>query len=869
MKTTMVYLLLILSFPLIAASRKADDDLTFEQAKLRKAQIESVKYALDVSVGKNLEGYSGKVVIDLVMSDLTKDLSIDSMVDKIQGIAVNGKELKKYSSRKGSFDLPKSVLTKDLKVEITFTNKYSKESAGFQRSIDPEDKAEYVYTDFEPYQAHKFFPCIDQPDLKAKLKITAHAPVDWKVIGNELIESSSEANGIATTIFRETPPISTYLFFFGAGPFTLWEDNFEGKPLHLFARKSLAKNVDADNIFKTTKKGLKFFGEYFGYPYPFSKFGQIFIPEFAWGGMENPGAITLNERGIFRGPVTDARRSDRDDLILHEMAHMWFGDLVTMEWWNDLWLNESFATYLSSIAQERGMDQHLTWLDFFTTKAWGYWQDKLITTHPIETNVPDVRTARGNFDGITYAKGASALKQLHFFVGEEGFREGLRYYFKNYAWKNTQRKDFIGAIALKSNVSLDNWTDKWLKTAGPNPVEVKFACKDEKISEAYVIQTPSVSKTLSPHRMKIGLYELEDNGLDHEKTIEVVYSAEKTEVKELLGRECPDFVMPNEDDNDYALFSLDPKSLSKAKLALTGLNSSLNRLMMWNILSQMMRDQKLGAQDYFELVEYGLKNEKDDGVLGFVLGRHGVVKDQYFTYLTKTQRAEQAPKMEDAVWERVLSSKAGSSLQMTFFDFYIAIAQTELSQGRLYETLTKNSPPNGITLDQDRRWALIQNLAMNGHAKAVELSKTELAKDPSTNGKKMDLVVRSSYPDLKMKQMMWKDLLNNKDITYSSLKEAASKFHGPNTPDLSKPFVNEFFQKISKMDWSSNDSVVDIYFEQLFPAKLCSSEVASLSSSKLKAAKNLTSLAKRSWLEAQDELERCVKVRTTMNGQKF
>ncbi len=869
MKTMLVFLLLIFSLSLFADSRKADDDLSLALAQQRMAQVSEVRYFLNVDLDKNKEGYTGTVVMELVLNDMTKDLSIDTMVDKVKSVQVNGVMLKKYPKRKGSLDLPKTVLTKTMKVEIAFANKYSSEASGFQRVIDPEDKNEYLYTDFEPYQAHKFFPCLDQPDLKARFNVTVSAPKEWTVIGNDLIATSKGEGNKTRTMFRETPPISTYLFFLGAGPFVLWEDKFEKIPLHLYARQSIAKYVDEENIFATTKKGLKFFNEYFDMPYPFSKYGQVFIPEFAWGGMENPGAVTMNERNIFRGPVPKARLADRDDLILHEMAHMWFGDLVTMEWWNDLWLNESFATYLASIAQERAMSQDLTWLDFFTTKAWGYWQDKLVTTHPIETPVPDVRTARGNFDGITYAKGASALKQLHFFAGDKGFREGLRTYFKTYAWKNTRRADFVGAIAAASKVNLDDWTEKWLKTAGPNEVEIQFACEKDKVSMAILNQKVSVSNTLSPHRVKIGLYEIEGNDIDHEKTIEVLYTSEKTELKEMIGQDCPDFVMPNEDDKDYALFSLDAQSLSKAKIAIINMESSLNRLMIWNILSEMLRDQKLGAQTYFDLVAYGLENEKSDDVLGFILGRHGVVKDQYQLYLTKAQRAEFAPRMEEVLWKRTLAAKAGSSLQMTFFDFYIASAQTEKSGAMLLEMIKKNTPPAGIVLDQERRWALILNLSQNGHPEALKLSQAELKKDKTTMGVKMDAVAHSSFPELKSKKNMWKRFYTDKKLPYSTFKESGSKIHTPNHPELSEPFVNEYFKKVTTMDWSSHDDVVDIYFEQLFPVKLCNEKTAKMSSSKLKGAKNLTSLARRSWLEAQDELERCVKVRNTMNTEKL
>ncbi|MFP5459873.1 MAG: M1 family metallopeptidase, partial [Bacteriovoracia bacterium] len=382
--------------------------------------------------------------------------------------------------RTGSLTIARKLLKPETTIVIAFTNTFSKESSGFQRSVDPIDGGEYLFTDFEPYYAHWLFPCFDQPDLKARYTVQVTAPVDWKVLHNEPALEAKVEDKLQTVVFKTTPLMSPYLFFLGAGPFEEWRDTYGDLPLVIYARKTLAPYMDEERLFETTKKGLKFFNDYFGTPYPYSQYGQIFIPEFAWGGMENPGAVALNERNIYRGAVTKSRLEGRDNLILHEMAHMWFGDLVTMEWWNDLWLNESFATYLASIAQDRAMGSEGTWMSFLSTKNWGYWQDQLLTTHPIETPVPDTRATKANFDGITYAKGASSLKQLHFFVGEEGFRLGLQDYFKKYAFKNTRREDFIQSIAVASKKDLTVWTKQWLQTAGPNPVKVSVTCTPEK-----------------------------------------------------------------------------------------------------------------------------------------------------------------------------------------------------------------------------------------------------------------------------------------------------------------------------------------------------------------------------------------------------
>lgn len=859
----LVMLILTLNFA-YGETRKDEDNLTARLARERKEQIKSVEYHLAFSLGKNQEGFGGVARLEILLNHLKTPLSVDFLIKKIESVKVNGELLKSFPKRRGSFDIPVKYLAQKMSVEIAYTGEYSKEASGFQRSKDPEDGSEYLFTDFEPFYAHWLFPCFDQPDLKGIFHVTVDAPADWKVIHNELIQNESGEGEKRTTVFKSTKPISTYLFFLGAGPFVEWQDKYDDLPLFLYARKSLAKYVDVKEIMATTKKGLEFFNDYFGYPYPFSKYGHVFIPEFAWGGMENPGAVTMNERNIFRGPVPQTRYEKRNSLILHEMAHMWFGDLVTMEWWNDLWLNESFASYLAAIAQERAMKSKATWLDFFSGKTWGYWQDQLISTHPIETDVPDVRTAKGNFDGITYAKGAASLKQLHFFVGEEGFRNGLRDYFKRYAFSNTKRQDFTNAIAMASKTDLSDWTSKWLQTAGPNRVSVVPECDGKNLKSLTITQQKSVSGNLSPHRTRLGFYEVDDDELELEWTKDVLYSSEVLKIEDVMKKDCPDFILPNENDLDYALFSLDEKSLGKAKTAISKLPEPLSRLMVWNILYQMTRDSELSPSIYMNIAMEALKHEKDDLLLGSLLGRSSNIRSVYVLYLDKEERAKIAPDLEALLWTRIEESKKGSSLQMSFFDFYVGIAQTEMSVTKLFDMLVKNSPPKGITLDQDRRWNVLLNLAANGHSQAMKLIEEEKVRDPSTMGKRMAFAGKAAFPDKAQKEMMWKDLFSNRELTHSDLEEAGVRMHHQNYPELSKPILETYFKKLTTMNWKDHDDKVDVYFESFFPHVVCSEELRQMSLRNLEKAKNLTSIARRSWSEAQDELNRCVKVRSRL-----
>lgn len=846
----------------MAIPRKSDDDLTRLLAQQRKTQVKKVLYDLRFKLDKDAKGFEGVAQLSVDLYRLDLPLSIDFVGKKIIKLTVNGEVLKKYPARKGSFDIPQAKLKPQNKIEVEYTAEYTTEAGGFYRVKDPADGNEYLYTDFQPYHAHHLFPCFDQPDLKGIFKLSVNAPKDWLVIHNELVEKTEVEDERVVTTFKETPPLSTYLFFLGAGPFVEWKDKYGDLPLALYARKSLEKFVDADEIMKVTKKGLKFFNDYFNYPYPFSKYAHVFIPEFAWGGMENPGAITLNEKFIFRGPVPESKIEDRVNLILHEMAHMWFGDLVTMEWWNDLWLNESFATFVASLAQDEGLGSKSTWLDFFNTKVWGYWQDQLVTTHPIEVDVPDVRTAKSNFDGITYAKGASALKQLHYFVGAEGFRNGLRNYFKTYAWSNTRRENFIQSIAQASQTDLSVWVLKWLQTAGVNRASVSADCEDKKLTTLAINQKPSSSETFSPHRTLLALYEKDDDEFDLDETLSQTYEGPLTEIKPKKKIDCPDFIFPNHKDFDYALYSLDEKSLANAPMALAKIEDPLTRLMIWNVLHQMVRDSELPAMKAVEIAMEGLKGEEDDLLLGNLIGTHSYLRDlQYLTYLDPLERGKLAPSLEGILWDRVLNAKKGSSLQMTFFDFYLSIAQTPASQLKLYDLLVKNSPPEGITLDQDRRWVLIRNIARNGHTDAEKIIEQELKNDNTTSGNRNALAARAAIPLKSNKAKMWKKLLTSSKLTYSDLKEAGREIHGVNNPELSKPFMNDYFKAIAQKRWEKADDVVDIYFERFYPANLCTKETLAMSEKAFKKARGLTSIAKRAWREAEDELKRCISVR--------
>jgi aminopeptidase N len=859
---------LALATPSLAASRPAEDNLSRALAEQRRDQVRSVSYKLHFTFEKGVEEYKGKVRIDAELSDISKPLSLDWKGKAPLAVAVNGDLLKKVKTQTGSFEIPAKNLAKRTTIVIDFKNEFGKEGDGIQHITDPEDKAEYVYTDFEPYGAHQLFPCFDQPDLKAHYDLTVTAPKTWLVVANEnplsdtATTTATDSPATHTVHFRTTPLLSTYLFFVGAGDLQEWKDT-EGKTtVVIYSRKSLAKYVDADNLMNTMKKGLRFYSDFFGYDYPFSKFGLVFMPEFGAGAMENPGAVVMNERMIFRGPVPEPRREARDDTILHEMAHHWFGDLVTMRWWNDLWLNESFATYMASLAQERAMGSKIVWQDFADSKTWGYWQDQLVTTHPIETKVPDTRTARGNFDGITYAKGGAALEQLHFYVGDDAFRAGAQDYFRKHAFGNAERADFTGAIAEAADTDLSAWTHAWLQTSGPNKVSLKWACDGASLAQVTIEQEKSSSGTLSPHRTRIGYFRKDGGKLGLIASTDAAYEKESTPVD--LGKQqiaCPDFVFPNYGDKDYALFSLDDTSMKNVELIMEGgVNDALLRLQTWQTLHEMVRNGKLSPLAYFDLVLKGLAKESDEGLLAGILGRHSPVKEVYDQYLSPDDRILRAPALEQTLLDRMRTSEKGSSAQMLFFDFYTRVAQTAEGQERVAGWLEKGTVPEGITLDTERRWACVLSLAEHGYARAADLISAEEKKDPTDLGKRMAYAARVALPTPQAKHDFWVALEHPEKIPPSTLHQAAGEFNQPNFPKLTESYVKEFFQRVKTVNWKKNDHLVHVYFNGLFPGDLCTKKLLDESVAALKANRGLTDLARRSWLEENDELSRCVKV---------
>src|SRR5216683_2498798 len=500
-------------------------------------------------------------------------------------------------------------LAADNVLRVTADCAYSHSGEGLHRFTDPADGRVYLYSDLETFDAHRVYACFDQPDMKATYQLAVTAPAGWDVVSNMAPESSIADGEAIRWQFPPTPVMPTYITAVAAGPYHVVRDEHDGIPLGVFCRQSLAEYLDADELFEVTRQGFDFFHGSFGIKYPFGKYDQLFVPEFKEGAMENAGCVTFVEAYIFRSRVTDFAREARGETILHEMAHMWFGDLVTMRWWDDLWLNESFATWASVHAQAEATRWRGAWTSFAQLeKAWAYRQDQLPSTHPIAADVPDIEAVEVNFDGITYAKGAAVLKQLVAYVGLDNFLAGVRRYFGQYAWSNATLGDLLAQLEAASGRELAGWSKQWLETAGVNTLRPEFElAADGTFAEFAVRQEATETHpVLRDHRIAIGLYDRTTAGLVRRRRVETDISGERTVVAALAGEPQPDLVLVNDDDLTYAKIRLDPHSTATLATSIGEFTQTLPAALCWAAAWDMCRDAELPAREYVRLVLGGI-----------------------------------------------------------------------------------------------------------------------------------------------------------------------------------------------------------------------------------------------------------------------
>lgn len=791
-------------------------NLTRDQAKLRAEllDVESYDIELDLTDGRGGPGektFTSKTTIKFASVRSGEASWVDIVAEGIESAVLNETELdvSGYVEDKG-VELPALAESNELVVDAVC--RYMNTGEGLHRFVDPVDDGVYLYTQFETADAKRMFACFDQPDLKSVYRLTVTAPKDWKVISNALVESAEETpEGAVRTVFKVSERISTYLVALIAGPYSEWRDEFTDEhrtiPLGIYCRASLAEHMDADKLFTETKQGFAFYHEKFATPYPFSKYDQLFVPEFNAGAMENAGAVTFLEDYVFRSRVTRYAYERRAETLLHEMAHMWFGDLVTMRWWDDLWLNESFATFASVLAQAEATEYKNAWTSFANIeKSWAYRQDQLPSTHPIAADIVDLHAVEVNFDGITYAKGASVLKQLVAYVGLEHFLEGLKVYFGKHAWGNATLSDLLGALEAASGRDLSWWSAQWLETTGLNSLSPRYEVgADGTYTSFAVTQTgakPGAGE-LRTHRVAVGVYDEDENGkIVRKHRVELDVDGERTEVPGLIGLPAGKLVLVNDDDLTYCTMRLDPASLTTLIDRIADITEPLPRTLCWSAAWEMTREAELKARDFVTLVQRGVHTETEVGVVQRLLLQAQTALNSYANPAWAADKGW--PEFSARLLELAQGAEAGSDHQLAFVNSLAGCVLDDKTLAIIAGWLDGTAPLEGLTVDTDLRWRLLHALVAHGKAENPEID-AELTKDDTAAGRRQAERSRALRPTEEAKADAWQRAVYDDELPNAVSDSLITGFSHPGQKHLLGGYVTRYFEVIDEV-WQRRSS---------------------------------------------------------------
>jgi aminopeptidase N len=800
----------------------APPNLTREQAEQRAALLEIQSYMIDLDLseragGPEVETFGSTTTVQFRSKQAGATTWIDLVATRVHSAVLNGVELdvSGYEEAQG-LQLPDLAADNELVVHADC--RYTNTGEGLHRFVDPVDGRVYLYSQFETADAKRMFTCFDQPDLKATYQLTVTAPTEWKVISNAAAEIAAGPEGSRRHVFATTRPMSTYVVALVAGPYAEWRDVFPGEdgqdpiPLGLYCRASLAEYLDAERLFTETKQGFGFFHRAFGVPYPFEKYDQCFVPEFNAGAMENAGCVTFLEDFVFRSRVTGYLYERRAETVLHEMAHMWFGDLVTMRWWNDLWLNESFATWASVLAQVSATEYAHAWTTFASVeKSWAYRQDQLPSTHPVAADIPDLQAVEVNFDGITYAKGASVLKQLVAYVGLDNFLAGLRVYFHRHAWSNATLDDLLTALEEASGRDLSWWSAQWLQTTGLNMLRPKFATDgDGRFTGFTVLQSPARpgAGEHRTHRLAIGIYDddPETGQLTRSHRVELDVTGERTEVPDLVGVHRGKLVLVNDDDLTYCTLRLDPDSLATLIDRIGDFAMPLPRALCWSTAWEMTREAELKARDFASLVlgrsvDSGIGAESEIGVVQRVLLQ---TQTALSSYADPVWQPEGWQRFATRLLDLARGADPGSDHQLAFVNSLASSVLDDDQIAVLRGWLDGSAPLRGLTVDTDLRWQLLQALVAHGAAAEAEID-AELDQDQTATGRRRAERARSLIPTPEAKEKAWQRAVYDDGLPNAINDAIIAGFQHPRQRDLLVPYVQRYFDAIDEV-WRRRSS---------------------------------------------------------------
>jgi aminopeptidase N len=778
------------------------------------------------------------------------------------GAAVHSAELngRPVPARLEGGRLQLDELAPENSLTIRATGAYSHDGSGISRFDDPVDGRTYLHSQFAEHDTYRGFACFDQPDLKATFAFTVKAPQDWVVVSNT--PGIQGAEGVWT--FPKTSVMSTYITAVVAGEYHAVHEDHRGIPLGLYCRQSLVEYFDPDEIFEITRQGLDFFERRFGHRYPFGKYDQAYVPEFSGGAMENVACVVHNERMIFRSRPTDADRMQRAETTLHEMAHMWFGDLVSPKWWDDLWLNESFAEYMGYLGVAEATRFKTAWIDFATaTKAAARAQDQLPTTHPIVADIPDVEAISLNLDAITYNKGASALQQLVVWVGEDAFFKGIEAYFTEHAFGNAELGDFLAVLERSSGRDLHAWAHAWLETAGVNTIEASLDLQGGVIRSATLKQSaPPEHLTLRPHRLRIGLFDLDGGRLKRRRALELdipgaapgrLAEGEATPIPGLAGERAPDLVLPNDGDLTYCKIRLDGRSLETLKRHLRAIDEPLARALAWGALWDMARDAELRARDYIAISLDNIEVETDASTLESLIGRTEVAAERFSD---PRGRAAARALVARASRRHIEDSPAGGDVQLLWTSAFIRAAREPEDVRWVRGLLDGTTGLKGLVIDFQVRWSAVIALAAIGVPDEGLIAR-ELERDPTDDGRRQAAAALAARPLMAAKQQAW-DVVMHDSVTNLRTRRAMSEgFHQVDQQDLLSAFVQPFFDSLLPLWESHNAEEATLIALLMYPRAVITQQVADATEAAL--AQDLPAPLRRTLLESQDAIKRALR----------
>ena len=795
--------------------RSSNATLEQEYAQIRGGQVDGVKYSLSIDLTS--EGkFTGVAEIAFNLKRTDIPLTVDFNDGEVIEVLLDNQPVP--FSYNGWFITiaPDDLLAGSTELVIKYAHDYSSVGSGLYRFTDPEDNRDYLYTDFEPYDANRLFPSFDQPDLKASYTLDVIAPLSWQVV-TSVRESSIENNGdVNHWYFPESARYSTYIFSLHAGEYKVWESKAGDIPLRLFARQSLAEYVVPEDWFSFTRHGFKFFQDYLEVPYAYVKYDQLIVPHFNAGAMENTAAITFSERYIRRGSYTQDNLNRINNVIQHEMAHMWFGNLVTMRWWNGVWLNESLATYMAYLAQAAYPEDTSAWLRFYLgNKISAYTTDEQVTTHAIDLPVADSDSAFANFDSITYGKGASLLKQLAYLLGEQPFRNGITNYLNSKSGQNTTLDDLVSSLAVAAGRDLNDWTQQWFYTKGPNTIAVDYQCEGGTITGISLTQSaPDDAPTLREHQLALGLY----SGDELVAQERVGLTGATTRVDTLLDEPCPEFVFPNQGDWAYAKMRLAEKDYAQLAVKLHNFDDPLDRAMLWRALWEGVRDLRMPITDYSEILLANIAQEKSPSLLLGVFNNLDSVISYYYSFGDEyaEQRNAFIQRYEEIAWRQVRESDAGSDRQKSWFDNLVYNTQSETGLNRLAELLKGDTSIDGLDIDQDRRWSLVTHLGSHNHPDSAQLIEQELLKDPSDQGAKAALGARVASASIEDKAAYLLESQNlENSLELAERNQITQRLFQRNQPEVKRVLLADALGAIQSLDQQAQQQVLRGYVRGL------------------------------------------------------